>query len=442
MLDIRYRTILSVAIPLMGSTFIQSIVLITDSSFLSRYDTEAFDAAGNGGLIFITLFMIMVGLNDGLQIILARRIGEKQQSKIPSILGSAIISNITVAVLLFIISMTIAPAVIRAGVGHAPLGELQIQYVGVRSYGLFFSFVSLALNALFLAHGKTLIVFIGATIAAISNIGLDYVMIFGKLGFPEMGLSGAAFASVLSDGTNMIVMIVALITIQKGKNPILETKIRFSTEHVGRLLKVGSPIMLQGLVALSTWTIFFFWIEQIGTYELTVSQNIRSLYFLAFVPIWGFGVTARTYVSQYIGNNKEHELKKITGRIQFLTLIFLLLIFHGAILYPERMVSMINPDPQFLEESSNILQFIFGSILIYGFFNVYFQTISGSGNTRYTFYVEVISVAIYLICCYIFIKVLQWEIFWIWTVEYIYFGVLGLLSIIYLSLFDWKKKLV
>ena len=63
--------------PLMVSGFIQSIVLLTDSAFLSRYSTLAFDAVGNAGLLFITCFMILVGLGDGTQIILARRIGEK-----------------------------------------------------------------------------------------------------------------------------------------------------------------------------------------------------------------------------------------------------------------------------------------------------------------------------------------------------------------------------
>ena len=51
MLDIRYKTIISVALPLMASSFIQSIVLITDSAFISRYDTLDFDAVGNGGLL-------------------------------------------------------------------------------------------------------------------------------------------------------------------------------------------------------------------------------------------------------------------------------------------------------------------------------------------------------------------------------------------------------
>ena len=76
--------------------------------------------------------------------------------------------------------------------------------------------------------------------------------------------------------------------------------------------------MLQGLVALTTWTVFFFWIEQMGVFELTVSQNIRSLYFLAFVPIWGLGATAKTYVSQYMGKEDFDSVKIAMRRIQLL----------------------------------------------------------------------------------------------------------------------------
>ena len=76
MLELRYKTILAVALPMMISGFIQSIVLITDAAFISRYSTEAFDAVGNGGLIYITMYMCLLGMGDGAQIIIARRIGE------------------------------------------------------------------------------------------------------------------------------------------------------------------------------------------------------------------------------------------------------------------------------------------------------------------------------------------------------------------------------
>ena len=208
------------------------------------------------------------------------------------------------------------------------------------------------------------------------------------------------------------------------------------------LLIISSPIMLQGSIALGTWTIFFILLEQRGLFELTVSQNIRSIYFLAFVPVWGFAGATKTYISQYLGGNKEKEIPKIQRRIQLLTTGFLLLFFHGAILYPETLVGMINPNEAYIEMSAQILRLISVSIILYGIISVYYQTIQGSGNTIYSLVIEVSTVIFYLTACFLFIKVLNLDIFWIWTVEYIYFGTIGLMSILYLRNSNWKNKIV
>src|SRR5690554_5812927 len=84
------------------------------------------------------------------------------------------------------------------------------------------------------------------------------------------------------------------------------------------------PLVIQGFFALATWTVFFTWIEQMSTYDLTVSQNIRAIYFLDFVPIFGFGATTKTYVAQYMDIKDRTVIPKIVRRIQFLIMIFLL----------------------------------------------------------------------------------------------------------------------
>jgi Na+-driven multidrug efflux pump len=179
-----------------------------------------------------------------------------------------------------------------------------------------------------------------------------------------------------------------------------------------------------------------------GQFELTVSQNIRSLYFLAFVPIWGFASTTKTYISQYIGAGKQDSLPLIQRRIQRLTLVFLLLFFHGALLYPETLISMVNPHQAYLATSSAILRLIIGSIFIYGVVSVYFQTIHGSGNTVASMTIEIISVGVYMLFVFLFIKVFHFQIYYVWTVEYIYFGVMGSLSFLYLRTFKWNQKVI
>jgi putative MATE family efflux protein len=438
MLDLRYKTILTVALPLMVSSFIQAVVLLTDTAFLSRYSTLSFDAAGNAGLIYVTMFMALIGMGDGAQILIARRIGQKNIDAIGRIFGTSIIVHLLLAGVLFLFLQLAIPSMLQSYSKYQDLALAQIDFISIRSFALFFAMISLPIQAFFFATGKTWIVLISALITASSNIILDYVLIFGKIGLPEMGLEGAALASTLADGLGMLFLIVFLIFSKMRKEYALFSHFSFNFVSFKELIKIGSPIMFQGLIALSTWTIFFTWIEQMGKFELTVSQNIRSIYFLAFIPIWGFSATTKTYISQYIGKNDFQSLKIIQKRIQFLTMLFLSVIIIGATFFPSSLISMINPAEEYVEKSAEILRFISISTLIFGFGSVYFQTINGSGNTMITFTIEVISVIIYLISAYILIKVLKSDIYWIWSVEYIYFGTMGLLSIGYLRFFDWK----
>lgn len=442
MLELRYKTILGVALPMMVSGFIQSIVLITDAAFISRYSTEAFDAVGNGGLIFVTMYMCLLGLGDGSQIIIARRIGEKRPEEIGRVFGSSILINFCLASLLFCFLYFVMPSAIIAYSKNQGIAGMQGDYIQFRSFALFFLMITVAIQAFFLAKGKTVVVLIAAIITALSNVFLDYVLIFGEMGFPEMGLKGAALASTIADGLGMLFLVVYLYFSDEKHKYDLFSFFSYNWNSIKELLKVGSPLMLQGFLALGTWTLFFTWLEQKGQFDLTVSQNIRSIYFLAFVPLWGFAGTTKTYVSQYLGAKKFDKIPVIQRKIQLLTIGFLILSFHGAILYPEKLILMINPEEIYMKKSAEILKLISCSVLLFGIVSVYFQTIHGSGNTVHSMLIEFLTVFIYSIFSFLFIKCWNFDVYWIWTVEYIYFGVMGLLSILYLRFYNWREKIV
>lgn len=442
MLDLRYITILKVALPLMASSFIQSVVMITDSAFLSRYSINDFDAAGNAGLIYITVFIALVGMSDGAQILFARRIGQKNYDALGRIFGTTILTQLMLASLLFAFIQLLMPSLLQSYSKHADLADSQSVFIKIRSYALFFAMISLSIQAYFLAHGRTLVVLLSALLTASSNILMDYTFIFGHFGFDAHGLEGAAWASTLADGLGMTFLVTFLLISKKDKQYRLFDHFSFNLSSLKELFRIGSPIMLQGLIALATWTIFFTWIEQVGKFELTVSQNIRSIYFLAFVPIWGFGATTKTYISQYLGRMDFDSLRIIQRRIQLLSLLFLFLFFHGGMLYPETLVSWINPEVHYVQKSGEIMRFVSFSIILFSFFSVYFQTINGSGNTLVTFLIEGASVSVYIVASFLLIKVFQVDIFWVWSVEYLYFMTMGLLSILYLRTYPWQHKVV
>ena len=334
------------------------------------------------------------------------------------------------------------PNLVQAYSEQGEIARLQGIYIEQRSFSLFFAMITLSIQAFFLAEGKSWVVLVTSLMTASSNAILAYALIFGYFGLPEMGIKGAALASTIADGIGMVSMLCFLFFSKEQKKYQLLAYFKVDFSSIKELLKVGSPLMLQGFSALATWTLFFTWLEQKGTFDLTVSQNIRSIYFLAFVPIWGFAGTTKTYISQYLGAKKMEQIPQIQRKIQLLTVCFMLVTFHGALLYPEAMIRMVNPAEAYVAKSAEILKLIAISILLFGFISVYFQTIHGSGNTLHSMLIEFFTVGVYSIFCYLFIKVWALDVYWIWTVEYIYFGILGLVSITYLRKYNWQNKQV
>lgn len=442
MLALNYRTILGVALPMMVTGFIQSIVLLTDASLIARHSTAAFDAVGNAGLLYVTLYMCLAGMADGAQIIIARRIGQDRPDLIGQVFGTTVWVLMALAVILFMVLYFIMPSLVYTYSAQKEIAELQGIYIEQRSFSLFFAMITLSIQSFFLAEGKSWVVLVTSLLTASSNALLAYLLIFGVWGLPELGIKGAALASMCADAIGMFSMLGFLWFSQERFKYKLLSYFKLHIGSLKELLKVGSPLLLQGFSALATWTLFFTWLEQKGTFDLTVSQNIRSIYFLAFVPIWGFAGTTKTYISQYLGAEKFDQIPLIQKRIQLLTLGFMLLTFHGAVLYPEAMIRMVNPAEMYVAKSADILRLIAVSILVFGFISVYFQTIHGSGNTLHSMLIEFFTVGVYALFCYLFIKVWNLDIFWIWTVEYIYFGLLGLISILYLKKVNWQNKKV
>jgi MATE family multidrug resistance protein len=438
-LNIDYRSIMTVAFPLIIGNFIQSLVLITDMAFLSHLGELEYDAVGNAGLIYITFFMIAIGFGDAMQIVMARFIGNSQIKNVSQTFQSGILSMMALATLFFLVMQFVIPDWLENYAHNPEIGRLQNEFLGVRSYSIFISLMAYALMAFLLAVGKTKIVFITSIVMSLVNILGDYVLIFGEWGFPALGVEGAALASMLADISTVLILTIYFAKSKWIKDYQLFRKLHWEFKSAKQLFKVAWPLMLQGFIALGTWTFFFMWIEQKGSRDLEISQNIRVMYFLAFIPIFGFAATTKTYISQLLGAKNYTAIPIVQRRILFLVIATLLLFFHGGLLYPETLLSVVNPRTDVNAESARILQQVFPAILVFAFTSVFFNTISGSGNTKVTLLIETICVALYLCSAYVFIFVFEWSIDKVWYVEYIYFSTLALGSLIYLKFFDWKK---
>ena len=134
MLDIRYKSILTVALPMMLSGFIQSVISITDAAFLSRFSKLAYDASGSAGLWYITMYMVFIGLGDGAQIAMAQKVGEKNSKGFVAVFQSNFIILLTAAAVLTILVQLCMPSLMAYLVTNRELAQAEQSFLEIRSY--------------------------------------------------------------------------------------------------------------------------------------------------------------------------------------------------------------------------------------------------------------------------------------------------------------------
>lgn len=444
MLELTYKRILLIALPLMFGTFVQSMIIITDGAFVSELGNTSYNAVGNGGLIYVALFMLCRGLADGTQISIAKKYGEGKNSDIGKLLINAQFLQLLLSAIIFIFFFFFSEMIINSIVKSREIGDAMIDFIKYRSWGIFFAGLYISMAALFIGVGKTKIIIFSTILLAGTNILLDYGLIFGELGFPKLGMIGAPIASSISEAVAFIFMLVIAIYGKPYKEFKYSLKLKIQRVIYNPLLRLSFPLMLQGLVSLSTWLIFFSMIEHMGSRNLEVAHNIRYMYFLAFIPIFGFAAATRTYVSNLVGRRAHDQIPKIQLKIIILSAISIVLVFHGSFFYPEYLIKIVehnpNIDPGIMQDSANALRFVSGSILIYAIIIVPFNSVSALGKTTASFLIEFISIIVYLIGCYLFIEKWQWDIVHIWWIEYLYFGSLGIFSTVYLLYYRNKQS--
>ena len=185
--------------PIMISLVAQNIVNVTDTAFLGHVGAVELGASAIGGLFYITLFMVSYGFTTGVQILIARRHGEKDYPAIGSIFDNSFYFLGASTIFITILILLFGAQILKPFIASANVFQASTIYLKYRIFGLFFASSALLFRSFYTGIAFTKYISISAAIMAGLNVILDYGMIFGKLGFPEMGIAGAGLASSISE---------------------------------------------------------------------------------------------------------------------------------------------------------------------------------------------------------------------------------------------------
>jgi len=315
-------------------------------------------------------------------------------------------------------------------------------YLKYRIFGLFFASSALLFRSFYTGIAFTKYISISAAIMAGLNVILDYGMIFGKLGFPEMGIAGAGLASAISEACALLFFFA--ITARKAhlEKYKLFAFVKPDLSIIKNILDVSLYIMIQFVLSHAVWFGFFLLIEKMGETSLAVSNIIRSIYMLLMIPAWALSSATSSIVSNAIGEGFSKNVIPIIRKILVFSMGIMLIITVLAAFIPHFMISIYTNDLKLQADSVASYYIILGAVFLFSVTIVLFNGVLGTGNTRSGLVIEIITLSLYLVLAWLLAVKLQVPIELVWLCEYMYTIVLGGLSWLYLRKGKWEGRVI
>lgn len=374
------RAVFLLSVPMVLEMIMESIFAIVDIFFVSKLGSEAVATVGITESLITIVYSIGSGLAMATTALVARRTGEKRPEEASKVAFQAILTGILVSSLIAVPGFLWSSDLIRL-MGGSP--EMQENLSAYTRISLGFNGIIIVLfiiNAVLRSSGDAAMSLRVLVIANLINIILDPLLIFGIGPFPEMGIKGAAIATVIGRGSGILFQIFLLF---RGKRRIRLTlaDIRFEPHTMWQIIKLSLGGIGQSLIATTSW---------IGLVRIiaTFGSNVVAGYTIAIrivvfglLPSWGISNAASTLVGQNLGADKPERAEKsvwITSRINLVIMTIIGLLFF---IFTETLIRLFIDDPAVVLPGIQALRIISIGFIFYGLGMVMIQAFNGAGDT-------------------------------------------------------------
>jgi len=426
-----YREVLAVAVPLVLSTATWSVQHFVDRMFLTWYSPEAIAAAMPAGMLSFTVISLFMGTAGYVSTFVAQYYGAGRRHRIgPALWQGIYISLIGGLVMLCIIPL--AEPAFRL-IGHSrSIQPNEVVYFQTMCLGGGAYIGSYALSGFYSGRGKTWPVMWVNAATTVVNLVLDYVLIFGRMGFPELGIRGAAIATVAAGVFSMLVFLALLLSGGNESEYHTRSGWRFEQGLFRRLLRYGFPSGMQFFLEIAGFTGFVLVVGRLGTASLAATNIAFNINTLAFMPMIGCGIAISVLVGQYLGARKPEIAQTATYSGFQVTFFYMASIAAAYALAPDVFVAPFahRADPEGFAEIYARSVILLRFVAVYSLFDtmniIFCSAIKGAGDTRYVMIVTVIlSVFVLILPVYLAVEILNSGLMVAWLLATLYVISLG-----------------
>lgn len=434
------KQILKLAAPISLSLLMPQISFMANAVFLGQLGQMELVVNGLTSIFYLLLTYIGFGLSNGIMVLLSRRAGENDVQGISHTFANGLLLSAMSSMLLMMLSFWLSPLLFGYSLKDENIFFGTIDFLYLRIWGLPFLMLTQLVNAFYIATNRSRLLIYGALIANIVNVLLDYGLIFGKAGFPRMGLRGAAIASISAEAVYCLVM-YALFFIKKLHRiyPIVRY-FRFDTNISLQTLKVAAPLIVQYVFSIGGWQIFYIYIEHLGVTQLAASHILRSVLGIVSIGTWALASTCNTMVSNIIGQGHTGQVIPLVKRIMRFSFGYTICVALFLFCFPSLFLSAYTSDTAVVEMGISSLRVLAVSSLVMCMATICFNAVIGTGNTLINLGIEVFCVCVYIVYITVAVERLHVPLHIAWASEFVYWGCLLLTAGGYLLSGRWKGK--
>lgn len=447
-LEISNKQILKIALPISFALLVPQVNFITNNIFLGGLGERELGTAGLTGVYYLIFAAVGFGLNNGLQALISRRAGENRVEEIGKLFSQGVRMAMVIAAIGIVLTWFVAPYVLRLSLSDESVVQQSVDFLRIRIWGLPFLYIYQMRNALLVGTNQSKYLVIGTLAETVANVFFDYTLIYGKLGFPELGFNGAAIASVIAEATGMF--IVFLVINMKGISKRFSLYKHFGyNKEVSKLIFVqSSPLIFQHAISIMAWVFFYILVERHGYHsghanrDLAISNTMRNLFGLFGVFTWAFAATSNTMVSNIIGQGKKDRVIEVIHKIVRISTSFAVIIAILLNLFPGVFLLIYGQDPGFVASAVPVVRVVSIAMVLMSFSTIWLNSVTGTGNTTVNLGIEAITIVVYCIYCFIVLEWLKLPLSIGWMSEWIYWTSMFILSFLYIRSGRWKKKVI
>lgn len=446
----RYGDVSRVCIPLVTGMAATTVMEFTDRIFLSHYSVDAISAVVPAGVSVFLLLVFFGGTAGYISVFIAQYSGAGRLDRIGATLWQGIFFTLFSGIILFGIASFVAEPLFSL-VGHgANIQILEVQYFTILCQGGILHVAIQTLSGFFTGRGMTRPVMIANILGMVVNIPLNYALIYGAWGAPELGIVGAGIATVVAWGVTALCLAPLVFSKHFQQEFKLLESIAIDWVILKRLLKYGVPGALQFSMDVFAFTFFILIVGRMGTMPLAASNIVISISSLAFMPALAFSFGISSMAGQALGRGKPEEARSAAWSGIHLLMCYTLVLDACLIFFSEEIVALfidteavgVNYE-ELSSMSSILLKFVATYILLDVFYMIFAAVLKGAGDTRFLL-LSICSATVFIMLLPLIIGInyLGMNVYMAWGCVVLFIGSLALMTSLRYHGGKWEKMLV